>query len=86
MTHYSDRPAPNGKDSEVIVSVDDPQNEENKDSPEQPSEASPQEQDSAQLPENEASTEPDEATIAFCNKLKGNMDALQADERVRPHS
>lgn len=83
VTHYSDRPASGGKNSEMIISVDDPLDEEANRFPEQPSEEPPQEQTPAQPPEGVTSTEPDEATIAFCNKLKANMDALQAEERVR---
>ena len=81
VTHYSDRPAPNGKGSEVIITADDPEVIETEDSTEDLSEEASLE--SSPASENQASTAPSPETIAFCKKLQANMNALQAEERVR---
>ncbi|MCW7554855.1 DUF4124 domain-containing protein [Endozoicomonas gorgoniicola] len=91
VTHYSDRPGPDGMDTDFVISPDGPEsvheplpddslsnslNESSSDSTsEVPKETSGQ---PASLPDPFAPE-----TIAFCEKLKGNLNALKAKGRIR---
>lgn len=91
VTHYSDRPGPEGMDTDFVISPDgsesahehlpddslsDSLNESSSDSTsEVPKETSGQ---PASLPDPSAPE-----TIAFCNKLKDNLNALRAKGRIR---
>ncbi|UYM17828.1 DUF4124 domain-containing protein [Endozoicomonas euniceicola] len=86
VTHYSDRPGPDGMETEFVISSD---------SSDSAQESLPDDSsgDSLSEPPNESATEVSEdtsvpgpsapETIAFCNKLKDNLNALKTKGRIR---
>ena len=86
VTHYSDRPGPDGMETEFVISSDSSDNAQES----LPGDSSG---DSLNDPLNESATEvsedtfvPDPSapeTIAFCNKLKDNLNALKTKGRIR---
>ena len=77
VTHYSDRPSDNGENTEVIVSVDDPRDE-SADTAQSENQQSTLDEESSQ-----SSDTQDQETIAYCNQLKKNLRALEANVRVK---
>ena len=86
VTHYSDRPGPDGMETEFVISSDSSYSAQES----LPGDSSG---DSLNDPLNESATEvsedtfvPDPSapeTIAFCNKLKDNLNALKTKGRIR---
>ena len=88
VTHYSDRPGPNGMETDFVISSDDSDSAQES-LPDDSSSESLSESSSAKAPADnseQATTLPGPSapeTIAFCNKLKGNLNALKAKGRIR---
>ncbi|MET4692788.1 DUF4124 domain-containing protein [Endozoicomonas lisbonensis] len=87
VTHYSDRPGPDGMDTDFVVSPDGSENmhehlpDDSLSEPSSDSTAEVPKETSGQPASLPGPSAPE--TIAFCNKLKGNLNALQAKGRIR---
>ncbi|AMO54808.1 hypothetical protein GZ77_19545 [Endozoicomonas montiporae] len=91
VTHYSDRPGPDGMETEYILSDEDPENDQISLTDESSAVTEDGSSvDSTTEPLKDSNDQPVSApdpgaaeTLAFCNKLNANLLALEARGRIR---